>query len=403
MVTNFSSKIRNSLLCRISNTLLRADGIDVVLDNATREVLFILKATTLSIALLSGDKLEIKSYIRSDKKKSSNNISSFSIGEGVAGMAALKKKIICVDDIDSCPFFIGEKKKVNPAKSLISIPMIFREELIGVLNVSVGPERKFTTEDKIFLKILSTMIASSIVNSRLLEKEKELAKLKDILISTATHELRTPLTATRGYLSMVLNGDTGVLNNEQTKYLRKSYDSAERLTLLVEDLLSTLRIDENKIVIEKSKFNILKIAKEAIENLSSKAIAKNISLSISKFSNIRIEADMIKTKQVIENIVDNAIKYSPNNSKVEIEIKKRKDDLILSVSDNGVGIKTNNPSSIFDRFQRINNKLSVKAGGTGLGLYIAKNYIEKQNGKIWFESEPNKGTRFFFSLPLNNN
>jgi len=507
------------LLYQIANVLLKADKIQNVLDKAALAAIESMDAFTVSIALLNEqkDKLVIEIIKRADGKTTPMYVKEFALGEGVTGRTALTRSIISVPDIKNCPYF-SHKNKRNEIGSLISAPIISNGELIGVLNVSYSEEKQFSKSEKEFLTILSAIIASAILNSRLLEKtesekellnsvieninegvlvvdknkniivwnqyleditglsadqvvgksgielakkiglknllsvfieavkkrrkdfyletkfttakdeliwvgiaisrilekgadgntvviirniskEKELINTKNELITTATHELRTPLTATKGYLSMLRAGDAGVLAKKQGDYVEKAYESTERLVSLVEDLLGALRIDENKVNISKEFFNLNRLVRDAIENLKSKSELKNIEFSFNHKNIISIYADLVKTKHVIENLIDNAIKYTKPHGKVEISITNNDKETTISVSDTGIGIPKQHLESIFDRFVRVPNSLSVKAGGTGLGLYIAKNYVEKQGGKIWIESELHKGSKFIFTLP----
>lgn len=270
-------------------------------------------------------------------------------------------------------------------------------------------EAKFFTVrgEKIWIRITMSFVSdienekqNIVVIVRNISKDKELIEAKNELVTTATHELRTPLTAVKGYLSMLSNGDAGELSSKQSEYIEKAYGSTERLVELVEDLLSVLRIDENRVNLTKETFDLSKTVLESVENLKTKAEKKNIKLSIQPTKNIMALGDSIKTKHVIENILDNAIKYTKPDGKVKINMKTVGGELLVSIADTGVGISEKQTHAIFERFVRIPNPLSIKAGGTGLGLFIAKNLIEKQGGKIWLESKLGKGSTFYFTLPV---
>ncbi|MFA7254237.1 MAG: ATP-binding protein [Patescibacteria group bacterium] len=241
-----------------------------------------------------------------------------------------------------------------------------------------------------------------ILTFRNISRDRELLQAKNDLVSTATHELRTPLTAVKGYLSMLRNGDAGEFNKKQEKYLGHAYQSTERLVGLVESLLKTLKIDENKVQLNLQNFDIVKIAADSIENLKHKAKGKNISIHL-KSGKLFAFGDPDNTKHIIENIVDNAIKYTKNNGKIDVTLKNNGDNILVSIKDTGIGIPQGAKERIFDRFIRVNNPLSVKAGGTGLGLHIAKNMVQKQGGKIWLESKLNVGTTFYFTVPASIN
>ncbi|HOX40652.1 MAG TPA: GAF domain-containing protein [bacterium] len=234
---------------------------------------------------------------------------------------------------------------------------------------------------------------------RNISKEKELLLAKNDLISTATHELRTPLTAIKGYLSMLLSNDAGNITPLQHRFLDRAFSSSERLVKLVEDLLSALRIDENRVSVTPKNFDINELIEESIESLKSKAASKRVAFDFDKSKHVYVYADREKSKHIVDNILDNAIKYTKERGKVSISVKDSGHNVLLKIEDTGVGIPQDALATIFDRFTRINNPLSIQAGGTGLGLYIAKSLIERQGGKIWAESTINKGSTFYITMP----
>lgn len=239
-----------------------------------------------------------------------------------------------------------------------------------------------------------------IILFRDISQEHELISAKNEFVSMTTHELRTPLTAIKGYLSMIINGDSGELSGKQREYFLKAYNSTERLVNLVEDLLEVVRIEENQINFNFDTININEVIRDTVDGLSQAAAAKSIHLDYTSQSPLRVRADLNKTKEILENLIDNAIKYTRTKGSILITSEKRERDVLISIKDNGVGIPAKHLNSIFERFVRVPNSLSVKAGGTGLGLYIVKNLIEKQGGTIGVKSQVGKETTFYFTLPL---
>jgi two-component system phosphate regulon sensor histidine kinase PhoR len=240
-------------------------------------------------------------------------------------------------------------------------------------------------------------------------KLKELAQSQNDFISMATHELRTPLTIIKGYLSMLLGGDGGQLNGKQWNFFNKAFQSTERLVDLVEDLLATQRIDQNRLDLSIIPVNIIELIEEIVTDFIHKASEKKIILNfINRPSKaIYALADRLRTKQILSNLIDNAIKYTRESGEVKISYslgdlnhQLEENYLTIEVMDSGIGIPKEKTNEIFDKFSRLNNPESIKAGGTGLGLYIVKHLIEQQNGQIWVKSNPKKGSVFSFTLPL---
>lgn len=245
----------------------------------------------------------------------------------------------------------------------------------------------------------NTHIRGLAIVIRDVSREKELIETKNEFVSLTTHELRTPLTAIKGYLSMILQGDSGELNSKQYQYFYKAYRSTERLVNLVEDLLQVIRIEERRLTFVMAEFYVNDLVAEVVEEFAEKANVKKITLSVACDLTVA-NADREKTKHIIENLVDNAIKYTKEGGKVVLKSSGNNESVVVSVKDTGVGIPIKHLDSVFERFTRVSNSLSIKAGGTGLGLYIVKNLTESQGGTIWVESTPSKGTTFFFTLPI---
>jgi len=227
-------------------------------------------------------------------------------------------------------------------------------------------------------------------------REKMLEQKQKDFIYTITHELRTPITAIKGYLSMILNGDSGKISAGQKKYFEKAYSSTDRLVGLVEDILKSSRLENE--IFAKEQFKPDLILKEIADDFGQKAKQKNLELVVEKPSDkIYLLGDQDKTRQAIANLVDNAIKYTKRGN-VRLSASKNGKYGEIEVEDTGIGMTHKECNMIFDKFYRSNNRL-INESGTGLGLYIVKNIIEKQNGKIILESKPGKGSKFKIMLP----
>lgn len=240
---------------------------------------------------------------------------------------------------------------------------------------------------------------NTILVFRNITKDKELMEAKNEFLSLTTHELRTPLTAIKGYLSMIMQGDAGPITPRQQQFFGKAMQATNRLVGLVEEILSVIRIEENRVTFQMQEFSIKDLAAECLEEFRLPAAQKKITMN-HRGTSVMVWGDPVKTKQVITNLIENALKYTRDKGSIEIRYIKRQRQACISVRDTGVGIAPKHLPTIFDKFVRIDNPLSIKAGGTGLGLYIVKNLVEKQGGKIWVESELRKGSIFYVCLPL---
>jgi PAS domain S-box-containing protein len=231
--------------------------------------------------------------------------------------------------------------------------------------------------------------------------EKEIDKMKTDFISLASHQLRTPLSAMRWFSEMLLSGDAGKLNKEQTEFVKNIEQVNLRMTDLINSLLNISRIESGKIVIDPELVDLKKIFEIELAELDNQLKDKKqtVKIEIEKdLPKVFVDAKLIS--EVCKNLLTNAIKYSLLSGTINVEIYKKEKDVVFKISDKGIGIPKISQSKIFERFYRAENALKTETEGTGLGLYLVKTVIESSGGKVWFESVENKGSSFYFSLPL---
>ncbi len=231
---------------------------------------------------------------------------------------------------------------------------------------------------------------------------KEIERLKTEFVSIAAHQLRTPLSAVKWTLRMLLDGDVGNLTTEQIEFLTKGYQSNERMIVLINDLLSVARIEEGRFIYDLTPQSLEEIVKEAVDGLAGIVKEKKIELIYKKSKKKlpKVNIDKEKISIVIQNLLDNAIRFNKYGGKVTASVDCDKVNLEVTVKDNGIGIPQEQQKRIFNKFFRADNAIKTETEGTGLGLFIVKNIIKAHNGKIWFESKKGQGTTFRFSLPI---
>lgn len=228
-------------------------------------------------------------------------------------------------------------------------------------------------------------------------EQKKSDKLRDDFIATLTHDLRTPLLAAIQTLNFFLDGVVGQLDDRQKLLLSTMQKSNEDLLGLVNALLEVYKYDAEKLVLNKTDFNVYELIKLTYDELKPLADKKNIKFDIDcQEKNIIINADRTELRRVICNLCGNAINYTQENGKILITIKKEGSDFIFSVADNGCGIPAEDMPNMFQRFSQGTSR--KRSTGTGLGLYLSRQIIESHNGKIWVESSLNKGSEFSFLL-----
>jgi two-component system phosphate regulon sensor histidine kinase PhoR len=229
---------------------------------------------------------------------------------------------------------------------------------------------------------------------------KNIERMKSSFVAMASHELRTPLTAIKGFISTLLLDETFTLDERREFYMIIDQE-CDRLTRLINDLLNTARIESNQSLKPNyTRVDLAKLLDKVVRIQRQAAVKHRIVLEADPALHPMI-GDEDKLDQIITNLLSNAVKYSPNGGTVRVRAKKDGDDVLMSVSDQGIGIPKDHLTKVFDKFHRVHNEDNRKIYGTGLGLYLVKHLVERVHlGKIWCESEVGVGSTFFVRMPL---
>lgn len=235
------------------------------------------------------------------------------------------------------------------------------------------------------------------VNKRL----EETNETKSEFLSLVSHQLRVPLTSARWGIMELSESLHLAAGSEQKKLISSLLISNDRMIRLVNNLLNVARIDEGRIAYQFGRASLGRLIEEAIANLSSLAQARSVTIAYETRPNdVFVQADTEKLYLAIENVIENAVKYSPPGKKVSIGLKKETSEATVAVTDEGIGIPEAERHAIFDKFFRAQNARQVDASGTGLGLFIVKRIIEDHGGHVRFDTQEGKGTTFFMELPI---
>ena len=251
---------------------------------------------------------------------------------------------------------------------------------------------------------LDGVVAGAVVVIRDATKDRELDDAKSGFISVASHQLRTPLTTIRWYAEMLLSGDAGELSASQRDFLTEVHGGAERLYQTVDLLLGISRVESGKIKTIKTPIDLDvftgEIAKELAPQIDEKKLVLNIISG--DMGPVVVSQDSLTLRQVVLNLISNAIRYSNENGTIEIKwsVDNEKKEVVYMVRDNGIGIPENQRPRIFSKFFRAENARAWAPDGSGLGLALVKDLVESWGGKVWFEGTEGQGTTFFFTVPL---
>ena len=258
-------------------------------------------------------------------------------------------------------------------------------------------ERLLLEQDKTARMLIRRDRALSKANERL----REIDKLKSEFVSVAAHQMRTPLSGIKWSLDMLAKGHLGPINVKQKRMLLKSYESNERMILLVNNLLNTDRIESGRTELNLARMDLRDLITNVLYYIYPQANSKEIDVNISaEEERTPVEVDPGKMREVFQNILENAVKYTEKGGRIDIDIYHEKENAVVSVSDTGIGIPEDFKDKIFTKFYRGDNAVKMKTEGSGLGLFVAKEIIERHGGRLTFESEEGVGSTFYVSIPV---
>jgi len=319
------------------------------------------------------------------------NISGFSVKEAIGKKYSKILRFVHVKDKKINDRFVKETVASCQVSKMSNDTSLIRKDCkrIPVAN-SAAP-----------LKDENGKVIGCVVVFRDITKEREIDRMKTEFVSLASHQLRTPLTTINWFAEMLLAGDVGKVNKAQKNYLEKVYHGSQRMVTLVNAFLNVSRIELGTLAIEPEPTNLVKLAESVLDEFRLQIKDKKIKIEKNygkRLPSINVDPKLMRI--VFQNLLNNAVKYTPSKSEVRLDITKQKQDILIKIADTGYGIPKHQQSKIFTKLFSADNIKEKNTDGTGLGLYVVKAIIDQSGAKIWFESEENKGTTFYVSLPL---
>jgi signal transduction histidine kinase len=297
--------------------------------------------------------------------------------------------------------------KLCNIRTVVVLPLTVGTRSLGALCIGASfLDADFATVKRDIIRELGQVVSVVLDRAILYEdlhrandKLQELDKLKDEFVTLASHELRTPMAAIRGSLSTILEGYAGDIPQEAREFLAAAYNENDRLIRLVNNLLNISRIEAGRLTFHQTKVNLDLLITEVVSNLQMAAKEKYLSLVYQSAGIPMVAADADKVREVLVNLIGNAIKYTHKGG-VTIVTESKENSVVTSVTDTGSGIAKEDQDLLFKKFSQVRGSYARPTGGTGLGLYICKQIIEGLKGKIWLESTLGKGSSFYFALPI---
>ncbi len=289
--------------------------------------------------------------------------------------------------------------------SELAVPMVLKRRVIGVIDLESSDTLAWAPPEERLLMALANHAALAVDNLHLLDETRKVAALKELdrmkteLLGTVSHELRTPLGSIKGYATTLLTHGNKLKRDEQREFLEIIDSEADRLRELIENLLDMSRLEAGVLRIDKEPARLAAVAREVTRKVQLAALNHVLEVTWPAEDPL-VNADQKRFYQVVQNLLTNAVKYSPDGGCIAVSAECERRDLVVSVSDQGLGMPTAELDRIFDRFHRVRGEMSRVIGGTGLGLAICKGLVEAHGGRIWAESAgEGKGSIFKFTLP----
>ncbi len=296
--------------------------------------------------------------------------------------------------------------------SYLGVPLFIEDELFGVFCTFNKSAHNYTKSDLILLQLLSKRLELEFIREkyeielRFAMMEADAAnRAKSDFLANMSHELRTPLNSIIGFSGLLLESKIWALTDKQKRYVDNIAGAGEHLLALINDILDLSKIEAGKMELEIGKFNLKELIEGCIALFKEKSIRHNIIVDYVLEIDGDIVADEQKIRQVLLNLLSNAFKFTPDRGSVYVYARKAQDEgagryIEISVVDSGIGISEEDKEKLFKPFQQLDSSVSKKHQGTGLGLSLCRKIIELHGGKIWVESEKEKGSRFIFIIPI---
>jgi signal transduction histidine kinase len=394
-------------ILRISQILTSTLELDPLLQTITQAATELTDTEAGSIMLLDKNTGELRFEAVSGSKREEVKRITVPLEDSIAGWIAREGKPLTIPDARKDPRFYTQVDETTDfeTRSILGVPLQVKGEVIGVLEaLNKTGDGIFSQDDMHTLSTLAAHAAIAIENARLVaeiqkayEELSELDRLKSDFVAIVSHELQTPLTVILGYASFLKKEATGAASEQVDAVLQ----SALRLRSLINDMINLRHIETGEAELEPERLSLNELATVITAEFASLAEAKKQSVNIQLASQPPIvEADRQKLHLVLANLLANAIKFTPEGGRIQVEIKTKGNEVWVSVRDTGIGIPPSKQERIFDRFYQVEPSLTRRFEGMGLGLSIAKGMVELHGGRIWVESVEEMGSSFTFALPL---
>ncbi|MGH2451218.1 MAG: sensor histidine kinase [Candidatus Limnocylindria bacterium] len=329
-------------------------------------------------------------------------------GASVLGRVYRERRTLHVADITADPTVAQSKGMMSiGARTGLGVPLLLGDQLLGAMILVRLEVRPFKPRQIELVESFARQAAIAIENVRqfneIKAKSKELEvanQHKSEFLANMSHELRTPLNAIIGFSDVLIQGMAGELSSKQADYLEDIRTSGQHLLSLINDILDLSKVEAGRMELTPSEFSLGVALANAMTMVRERVARQGIGLDLTVDEIDVINADERKVKQILFNLLTNAVKFTPDGGTISVTAAREGDHVLVSVRDTGIGIAPGDQARIFEEFRQVGEGRSLSSEGTGLGLTLTKALVELHGGRIWVESEVGKGSTFLFTLPL---
>jgi signal transduction histidine kinase len=332
-------------------------------------------------------------------------------GEGVQGRMAVMRQPVQIPDIVAEDAYQGPLRDVllrTGTRAVLAVPLLREDDLIGGLTVNRKTPGEFPPEVIELLQTFATQSALAIQNARLFREIADKSRLleaasrhKSEFLANMSHELRTPLNAILGFSEVLAERMFGEVNEKQAEYLQDILSSGRHLLSLINDILDLSKVEAGRLELELGRFHLPTALDNAVTLVRERATRHGITLTQAVDPGVGdVVADERKVKQILLNLLSNAVKFTPEGGRVDLTVTAAEDGITIAVRDTGIGIAPEDQATIFEEFRQVGRDDARKQEGTGLGLTLAKKFVELHGGRIWVQSQVGQGSTFTFTLPV---
>ena len=333
------------------------------------------------------------------------------LGDGVVGRAAASREPVQIPNILEERTYAPRMREMLERfgfRASLAVPLLREDRIIGGLVVRRKSTGEFRPEVIELLKTFATQSVLAIQNARLFREIEDKSRQieaanrhKSEFLANMSHELRTPLNAIIGFSEVLGERLFGELNEKQAEYTDDILSSGRHLLSLINEILDLSKVEAGRMELELATFDLPLAIDNARTFVRERATKHGINLDVTVDERLgEFVGDERKIKQILLNLLSNAVKFTPEGGRIGIKARQADGSVEISVSDTGIGIAPEDQPKIFEEFRQVGADYAHKIEGTGLGLTLAKKFVELHGGKIWVESEVGKGSKFSFTLPI---